>query len=63
MTFGYSPSEPVLRGLSLHVRPGETVALVGTSGSGKSTVSLLLPRFYDVRGGAVRDRRRTTSAT
>ena len=54
VSFGYVPSEPVLRGLSLHVRQGETLALVGTSGSGKSTISLLLPRFYDVRGGAVR---------
>jgi ATP-binding cassette, subfamily B, bacterial len=52
--FGYVPSQPVLRGLSLRVRPGETLAVVGTSGSGKSTISLLLPRFYDVRGGAVR---------
>ncbi|MGH3236915.1 MAG: ABC transporter ATP-binding protein, partial [Streptosporangiaceae bacterium] len=54
VAFGYLSSEPVLRGLSLHVRPGETLALVGTSGSGKSTISLLLPRFYDVRGGAIR---------
>jgi ATP-binding cassette, subfamily B, bacterial len=52
--FGYVPSEPVLRGLSVHVRQGETLALVGTSGSGKSTISLLLPRFYDVSAGAVR---------
>jgi ATP-binding cassette subfamily B protein len=52
--FGYIPSQPVLRGLSLRVAPGETLALVGTAGSGKSTVSLLLPRFYDVNGGAVR---------
>jgi ATP-binding cassette, subfamily B, bacterial len=52
--FGYVPSQPVLRGLSLRVRPGETLAVVGTSGSGKSTISLLLPRFYDVRSGAVR---------
>ncbi len=52
--FGYLPSEPVLRGLSLRVRPGETLALVGTSGSGKSTISLLLPRFYDASGGAIR---------
>jgi ATP-binding cassette subfamily B protein len=51
--FGYVPSEPVLRGLSLRVRPGETLAVVGTSGSGKSTISLLLPRFYDVRSGAI----------
>ena len=54
VTFGYLPSQPVLRGLSLRVRRGETVALVGTSGSGKSTISLLLPRFYDVTGGAIR---------
>jgi ATP-binding cassette, subfamily B, bacterial len=52
--FGYIPSEPVLRGLSLRVSPGETLAVVGTSGSGKSTISLLLPRFYDVRSGAIR---------
>lgn len=52
--FGYVPSQPVLRGLSLRVRPGETLAVVGTSGSGKSTISLLLPRFYDVRSGAIR---------
>jgi ATP-binding cassette subfamily B protein len=52
--FGYLPSEPVLRGLSLRVPAGETLAVVGTSGSGKSTISLLLPRFYDVRGGAIR---------
>ncbi len=54
VSFGYLPSEPVLRGLSLHVPPGETLAVVGTSGSGKTTISLLLPRFYDVRGGAIR---------
>jgi ATP-binding cassette, subfamily B, bacterial len=52
--FGYIPSQQVLRGLSLRVAPGETLALVGTAGSGKSTISLLLPRFYDVTAGAVR---------
>ncbi|MFC4000482.1 ABC transporter ATP-binding protein [Prauserella oleivorans] len=52
--FGYTLSEPVLDGLSLRARPGETLALVGTAGSGKSTISLLLPRFYDVHSGAVR---------
>ena len=54
VSFGYVPSQPVLRGLSLRVRPGETLAVVGTSGSGKSTISMLLPRFYDVQRGAVR---------
>ena len=54
MRFGYVPSQPVLRGLSLRVTPGETLALVGPAGSGKSTISLLLPRFYDVSGGALR---------
>ncbi|GAA2963080.1 ABC transporter ATP-binding protein [Actinokineospora diospyrosa] len=52
--FGYTRSEPVLAGVSLRISPGETVALVGTAGSGKSTVSLLLPRFYDVQSGAIR---------
>jgi len=52
--FGYTRSNPVLDGVSLRVRPGETLALVGTAGSGKSTVSLLLPRFYDVHAGSVR---------
>ncbi|MFJ4961313.1 ABC transporter ATP-binding protein [Streptomyces sp. NPDC088729] len=51
--FGYDEDRPVLDGFSLTVEPGETVAVVGASGSGKSTVSLLLPRFYDVSHGAV----------
>ncbi|HVU73964.1 MAG TPA: ABC transporter ATP-binding protein [Mycobacteriales bacterium] len=54
VTFGYVRSRPVLSHVSLRVDPGETVALVGASGSGKSTVSLLLPRFYDVQDGSVR---------
>ncbi|MGH3962243.1 MAG: ABC transporter ATP-binding protein, partial [Pseudonocardiaceae bacterium] len=52
--FGYARSEPVLDGVSLFVEPGETLALVGTAGSGKSTVSLLLPRFYEAQQGAIR---------
>ncbi|MFE7461531.1 ABC transporter ATP-binding protein [Streptomyces sp. NPDC057554] len=51
--FGYEDDRPVLDGFSLTVEPGETVAIVGASGSGKSTVSLLVPRFYDVSHGAV----------
>ncbi|MDT0306322.1 ABC transporter ATP-binding protein [Streptomyces sp. DSM 44917] len=55
VSFGYGPgARPVLRELSLRIEPGETLAVVGASGSGKSTVSLLLPRFYDPDGGSVR---------
>ncbi|MEU6453994.1 ABC transporter ATP-binding protein [Streptomyces sp. NPDC047065] len=53
VSFGYDAERPVLDGLSLEIRAGETLAVVGSSGSGKSTVSLLLPRFYDVTRGAV----------
>ncbi|WP_329623328.1 ABC transporter ATP-binding protein/permease [Streptomyces sp. NBC_01255] len=53
VSFSYQDGRPVLDGFSLDIRSGETVAVVGASGSGKSTVSLLLPRFYDVTHGAV----------
>lgn len=52
--FSYAPGEEVLKGVSFRAAPGETIALVGATGSGKSTIVNLLLRFYDVTGGAVR---------
>ncbi len=54
VTFGYDDDRPVLRKVSLRVDPGETLALVGGTGSGKSTIALLLARFHDPQEGAVR---------
>jgi ABC-type multidrug transport system fused ATPase/permease subunit len=53
VTFGYDGGEPVLRGIDLDVEPGRTVALVGPTGSGKTTLVMLIPRLYDVDAGAV----------
>jgi ATP-binding cassette subfamily B protein len=52
--FAYKPGEEVLKGVSFRAEPGETIALVGATGSGKSTIVNLLLRFYDVTGGSVR---------
>ena len=52
--FGYDPDRAILKGVSLEAQPGETVAIVGSTGSGKSTIGRLLFRFYDAQGGAVR---------
>jgi ATP-binding cassette, subfamily B, multidrug efflux pump len=52
--FGYKEGEPVLKGVSLRIEPGERVAVVGATGSGKTTTIKLLSRFYDVRRGAVK---------
>ena len=51
---GSDPDRDVLQGVSLAIEPGETVALVGASGSGKTTMSGLVPRLYDVTGGSLR---------
>lgn len=51
--FEYEKDVPVLKDFNLHVNKGETIALVGNSGGGKSTVVSLLPRFYDVTSGAI----------
>ncbi len=54
VSFGYDAARPILKGVSLEVGAGQTVAIVGSSGSGKSTIGRLLFRFYDVNGGALR---------
>jgi ATP-binding cassette subfamily B protein len=54
VTFGYSLEQPVLHDLSFRVAPGETVAIVGATGAGKTTIISLLERFYDPDGGMVK---------
>ena len=53
VTFGYEPDQPVIHELSLHVAPGETVAIVGATGSGKTTIVNLLERMYDPNDGEI----------
>ncbi len=53
VVFGYKPEIPVLQGLNLSIKAGQTAAIVGHTGAGKSTIASLLARFYDVQGGAV----------
>jgi ATP-binding cassette subfamily B protein len=54
VTFGYEPGNPVLHDISFRVAPGETIALVGPTGSGKSSITSLVHRFYDVWEGEIR---------
>jgi ABC-type multidrug transport system fused ATPase/permease subunit len=53
VAFGYEPDRPVLEGISLHARPGQVIGIVGETGSGKSSLVNLIPRFYDVTRGRV----------
>jgi ATP-binding cassette subfamily B protein len=53
ITFGYDPAKPVLRNINLSAQPGETIALVGPTGAGKTTIINLLTRFYDVDAGTI----------
>ncbi len=52
--FGYRPNDPVLKGVSFRIEPGERVAVIGATGSGKTTTIKLMSRFYDVDSGVVR---------
>ena len=54
VTFAYDGELDVLRGVSLHIEPGETIAIVGPSGGGKTTLCQLIPRFYEVSSGAIK---------
>ena len=54
VTFSYTPEKVILKNVSFEAKPGQTIALVGPTGAGKSTVVNLISRFYDVTGGAVR---------
>jgi ATP-binding cassette subfamily B protein len=53
VTFGYEPTEPVLEGFTIDIAPGTSVAIVGGTGSGKSTIARLLVRFYDPQHGSI----------
>lgn len=51
--FGYEPGHPVLRDVSLYAKPGQKIAFVGSTGAGKTTITNLINRFYDVQGGRI----------
>ena len=53
VTFGYEPGQTVLRDLSLYAKPGHKIAFVGSTGAGKTTITNLINRFYDVTGGTI----------
>jgi ATP-binding cassette subfamily B protein len=53
VTFGYDPQHPVLRDVSFHIKPGESVAIVGATGAGKTSLISILSRFYDIQQGRI----------
>ena len=54
VTFGYVPEKTVLHGISLYAKPGQKIAFVGATGAGKTTITNLINRFYDIQGGKIR---------
>ncbi|QTV04762.1 ABC transporter ATP-binding protein [Faecalibacter bovis] len=54
VVFSYVPNNPVLKGINLTTKPGETIAIVGSTGAGKSTIINLLSRFYDIDSGSIK---------
>ncbi len=53
MTYGYEPNKPILHDINLHIKPGEMLGVVGHSGAGKSTITALVTRLYDVNEGSI----------
>ena len=54
VSFGYSPDTPIIKSMSLEAKAGQTIALVGPTGAGKTTIINLLSRFYEINGGSIR---------
>lgn len=53
VTFGYDPGQVILKDISLYAKPGQKIAFVGSTGAGKTTITNLINRFYDIQGGAI----------
>ena len=52
VSFGYDPGHPILRQISLYAKPGQKIAFVGSTGAGKTTITNLINRFYDIDAAA-----------
>lgn len=53
VTFGYTPDKVILKNISLYAKPGQKIAFVGSTGAGKTTITNLLNRFYDIQSGSI----------